>query len=166
MRTKLMVLSAVCLLAVTWSPAVAGNDNNSAGRSFGARLGYGVDPDQFVLGTQAVFGKMFKITRFAPSFDIGFGDDVTTYTLNGDLRIFLFTPPKASTSLYAALGPTLTYWSPKNADSDLEIGFTFTAGVRIPMGHTGFYNLEARLGAGDVPDFRLMFGVLFGGVKK
>jgi len=129
---------------------------------YGIRAGYGSNPDQFVIGGQALLGEFMKIARFAPSIDYGSGDNVSTFTFNADV-LLLLKPPKSSLAFYVAGGPTVTYWDADKGGSDTEIGATLTGGVRLPMGKAGFYNLEARFGIGDIPDLRILLGIMFGG---
>jgi len=155
---KFVMIGAVIAITLFSSVSVAAGNIG-----FGVRGGYGSNPDQLVFGAQAVFGQFLKVTRFVPSFDFGTGDDITTYTFNGDFRLMM-NIPNSSLALYGAAGPTLTYWKADKGDgSDTEVGATLTAGLKFPMGGTGQYNLEARFGIGDVPDFKIMLGIMFGG---
>ncbi|MBN1211378.1 MAG: hypothetical protein JXA92_02265 [candidate division Zixibacteria bacterium] len=155
-KTVFFLLAVVCFALVGVSSALAGSN------SFGVRAGYGSEPDQFVIGGRALMGNFLKITRFAPGFDYGTGDNITTYTFNGDV-LLLLKLPNSSLALYAAGGPTVTYWDADKGGSDTEVGATIAGGLRLPMGKAGFYELEARFGIGDVPEFKLMFGIMFGG---
>ena len=162
MRKSIWVsVFVMALVAVSVSGSQA-----ASGVNFGLRTGMSVNPDQFVVGAQAILGRTLKVARFAPSVDAGFGDDLTTVLVNGDVRISLLTLPRAGTSLYGAVGPTLAMYDSDKGGSDTEIGLTLTAGLRLPMGSSNAYNLEARFGVGDVPDFRLLFGIMFGSAKK
>ena len=133
-------------------------------KSFGARAGFGIDPDQIVFGGQAVLGQVLKVARFSPSVDVGFGDDLTTVVGNIDLRVHL-SPPRAAAGLYLGGGPTLAWLDPELGDSDTEIGFSAAGGLMAAMGQSNMYTLEARVGLGDIPDFRLTVGILFGAVE-
>ncbi len=134
----------------------------SYGNGVIVRAGLGINPDQFVAGGQAVLGQVFKIARFAPSGDIGFGDNVTVVTLNPDLRLMV-SPPSSNAFVYIQAGPTVAIIKPKHGDSDTEIGLTLSGGVNFPMGRSNFYSLEGRVGIGDIPDVRILFGFQFGG---
>jgi len=155
----LCALTAGCMLLAAASPVLALDDTQ---RCYGVRAGYGRKPDQFVIGVQADLGRVHRWIHFVPSIDAGFGDEMTTITFNGDLKAYL-PLPKSSASLYALGGPALTIWSPKDGDGDTEIGAYLGAGARMALGESGWYNLEARFGLGDVPDLRILLGVLFGG---
>ena len=147
---------------------MAGNNDNDALsiKGIGPRIGLGVDPDQFIFGGQAIMGPMFKIARLAPSIDVGFGDDVTVATFNADLQITLLKPPQSTVAFYGLVGPTLSYFDIKEGDSDTEVGVSIGGGIKMPMGTSNLYNLEARIGLGDIPDVKIMFGVYFGAAKK
>lgn len=128
------------------------------------RAGAGINPDQFVVGAQTVLGHLFRppSPRFAPSVDIGFGDNVTVITLNADFRVMV-SPPKSNAFVYLQAGPTISIVDPKHGDGDTDIGLTISGGVNFPMGPSNFYSLEGRIGVGDVPDFRILLGFQFGG---
>ncbi|MDD3731197.1 MAG: hypothetical protein PHU88_02340 [candidate division Zixibacteria bacterium] len=156
MKKLFLLFSVLCFTFIGTVSAFAGSNG------YGVRAGYGSNPDQFVVGGQALLGEFMKIARFAPSIDYGTGDNVSTFAFNADI-LMLLKPPNSSFAFYAAAGPTLTYWDAEHGGSDTEIGATITAGLRLPMKNTGFYNLEARFGIGDIPDLRILFGIMFGG---
>lgn len=159
--SKRLVFLAVCacLLGGLIAPAAA---VNGAKMGLGLRpLGFSINPDQFVLGVQAVLGEYYR-GRFAPSVDFGFGENLTLITGNFDLMIDLFSPPKSEAAFYIGGGPTLSYISPETGDSDTEIGLSLLGGIKLGMSEKNYYNIEARFGIGDIPDFKLLAGVMFG----
>jgi len=133
--------------------------------SFGLRTGLGLNPDQFVIGLQGAYGSAVGPFQFAPSFDLGFGDNMTTYILNGDLRLPI-SLPKSNSRVYIGAGPTIAVYDTKFAGSDTEIGLSLLGGIMLPMGSVNAYNLELRLGIGDIPDVRILLGIMFGGGKR
>lgn len=159
MRPARLLLAAI--LAMAWSPTAAqaqsGGEDTFA--KWGFRVGLGIDPDQFVFGGQASLGR-WTITRFVPSVDVGIGDDVTTIDFNGDLFLRLAIPD-ASLEFYGGGGPTLAYINPEGTSSKWELGLSLVAGMRLPLKTRQAFNLEARFGLWDIPDFRLMLGILF-----
>lgn len=160
MSKRLMNL-ALCVLVISGliAPAAAADE---AKMGLGLRpLGFSINPDQYVLGAQAVLGTYYR-GRFAPSVDFGFGDNVTVITGNFDLKIDLFSPPKSESVFYVGAGPTLSYISPDVGESDTEIGLSLLGGVKLGMSEKNYYNIEARFGIGDIPDFKLLAGVMFG----
>ena len=163
MRLRWIVVVAVGLV-VGIGPSFAFAGENSHGVGIGIRAGFGLQPDQFVAGAQAVMGKIAKVARFAPSADVGVGNDATVLTLNPDIR-FAFSPPKSDALFYGQLGPTIAFIDPKHGDGDSEIGLTLSGGLAFPMGTSNLYTLEVRFGIGDIPDLRMLFGIQFGGGK-
>lgn len=159
--SKRIVFLAVCacLIGGLIAPAAAAN---SPRMGLGLRpLGFSINPDQYVVGVQAVMGKYYR-GRLAPSVDFGFGDNATVITGNFDLKIDLFSPPKSEAVFYVGGGPTLSYISPDVGDSDTEIGLSLLGGIKLSMSEKNYYNIEARFGIGDIPDFKLLAGVMFG----
>jgi hypothetical protein len=141
--------------------ARAGEANNHIGIR---PLGFGINPDQYVFGFQAALGHV-KIVRFAPSVDIGFGDNQTLTSINLDVLLDVFSPPKVRAGFYVGTGLGLHIISVDNVDdTDTEFGLNLLAGVKLPFGERHYYNLESRFGVGisEVPDFRLLLGVMFG----
>lgn len=152
--TLLTLLASITLIA-----------NSADAKGVGFRAGFGLDPDQFVAGIQADAGRALEVGRIYPSADIGIGSDFTILTGNLDFVVSV-SPPNARTSFYVGGGPTLAYIDHKATDGDVEIGVSLVGGMKFPMGTKNFYTLEARLGVGDIPDFRLLFGLAFGGGVK
>jgi hypothetical protein len=117
------------------------------------RVGLGIDPDEFVVGVQAMLrARLGGIVRIAPSLDVGFGDNLTTTCLNVDLlSAALHT---GSLGLYGGGGVTFAFYNVDN-NSDSEIGITLVGGADI--GERFF--AEARFGMDEMPDVRLLAGL-------
>lgn len=156
---KLVKTSLLAVLAIAVLCSV-GSANPS--KSFGLRAGYGTNPDQFVIGAQAVLGKTLGFMQFAPGIDAGFGDDMTTYLINADFRLLSFSPPGSPAGLYAGGGASLAVFDASNNDSDTEVGLNVVTGLTFPMGRNNEYNLEVRFGFADMPDLRILFGIMLG----
>ncbi len=138
-------------------------EKGTAPAALGVRGGLGSNPDQVVAGVQSIFGQTLSAARFGASVDLGFGDNLTTIALNGDLQVPFFTFPNSTVSLYGAAGPTIILYDPKFGDSKTKLGLTLTLGAMFGPGK--HYNLESRFGLGDAPDFRILVGVLFGSTR-
>ncbi|MFA6588663.1 MAG: hypothetical protein WCT08_06415 [Patescibacteria group bacterium] len=134
------------------------------GWSFGARAGYSSNPNQFTIGLQSMLG-YWKFVRFTPSADVGFGDGLTSVLVNADFRVSLALP-RSNSDLYIGLGPSLALFKYKSGNSDTEIGISVLGGITLPLGDSHRYSLEARYGIGDMPDFKILLGVYFGGRDK
>ena len=158
-RDALVFAFAAIVLAA--APASSEEQHASPPHGYGLRAGFGLQPDQFVVGLQTLLGHRLKPFRLAPSLDLGFGDDVTTYTLNGDLEIHLRLPHSRSFA-YLGGGLGITHWDFQVVDPDTDLGLNLYAGTRLSTRGRMNYNIEARLGVGDVPEFRLFMGLLLG----
>ena len=123
----------------------------------GARAGFSSDPDQFVIGGQAVIGSVAPFIQLAPSLDLGFGNDISVTALNIDLQYNFPSLPKVSPNIYVGAGPSIVI-----ADSDTEVGVSLVAGLRIPMAGISYYNFETRFGLDNVPDLKVLLGIMFG----
>ncbi len=139
-------------------------------RAFGLRGGLGVDPDQFVFGAHLDLGTLAKQVRLQPSFDIGFGDNLTVGTINVDAH-YLFTT-KGSGKPYAGGGLTIAIANREGGssevfgNSDVGAGISLVGGIqwgRPPRRSkaAGRYLFEIRVGVGDVPNFKFLFGINF-----
>ncbi len=130
--------------------------------AIGPRVGIGLDPDQFVIGAQAVSGYLFEPVRFAPSADAGLGDDLFTITLNPDFRISIPIKQEGSAgSFYISAGPTIALYFHDEFDNQSDIGLSLNGGAWLDLNSPYRYNIEGRIGLGDIPDIRVLFGVLF-----
>lgn len=159
---RVILVMSLAAAAVFWVCAAgAAEREEGPPNGYGLRLGYGGGPQQFVVGAQALLGKRLKYLRFAPSFDAGWGDDVATYVLNLDLGLHVPVPETRS-HLYAGAGLGIASWHPRGGGSDTEVGLNLLAGVRLGTKGRMNYTVETRFGVSDVPDFRLLFGVLLG----
>jgi hypothetical protein len=154
-------LAALTLLSLAATAGQAQTDHVLGMRGAGVRAGFGLDPDQGIIGAQAVLGHASRFAAFAPSVDLGFGSDLTTVMLNGDIFVPLFAPAGTSAGVYLAGGPALAIWEPSEGDGDTEIGLTVAPGLRLPLGNRSVVTLESRFGIGDIPEFRGLAGVLF-----
>ena len=134
----------------------------SGSSALGPRVGMNFDSDKFVIGAQAELGRVLQTARFAPSLDLDLGDNNTMTSLNFDFRWYLFPLPETGIFFYGSAGPTIVLGSPGKGDTQSEIGLNLVAGVKIPMKGKNRYNLEVRFGFGDIPDLKVMLGILFG----
>jgi len=132
------------------------SDSHAGGRDgLGIRTGMSVGPDQFLIGAQGELGPVIGPAFLVPSLDIGI-DDPTTAIANLDLRWYLLPLPETSIHFYGSAGPTVVL-SPGT-----EVGLSLAAGVDIPMRGQRRYNIEARFGFGDIPDFKIVGALVFG----
>ena len=150
-----MIVAGLALLA---APARA--QQSEEGLGFGARTGFGLEPDQFVIGAQVGIGKTISVARIVPSVDVGFGNSVTTVAFNADL-IFRLRVEDTRFAFYGGGGPTVALFDASKGGSSWEVGGTAVAGVSVPVFRSVPTNVEARFGIGDIPDFRLLVAFMF-----
>lgn len=163
MRTSLRTFIGLLLLfglAISPLQAQEGGAGAHSGLGFGLKAGFGLDPDQFVVGAQFSLGEPLGVFRVVPNFDVGFGDDQTTIDFNADFLVRLLVE-NTNVALYGGGAPTIAYRDVNQAGSEWEVGFTAVAGIQLPIFPGYGSNLEARFGVGDIPDFRLLFAFLF-----
>ena len=165
----------MCVIAATAAVAPAAAAEASAGagagvgfRGWGPRVGVSSDPDQVLVGAQFDLGEFAKNVRWQPSFELGFGDDVTSLT--GNFMVSYYFPVKAAVTPYA--GAQVTAWlfddngsqnNNGNNDDDFnaEIGLYAVGGIETKLKHGNRFLAELQLGIGDVPDIRVLVGWTF-----
>lgn len=132
-----------------------------SGLGFGLRGGFGLNPDQVVVGAQLSLGRALQIFRFVPSVDVGIGENETSIAFNGDFLLRLIIE-NSSFGFYAGAGPTAVYRDFRGEDSTWEIGLNLVAGTQLPLSRRFATNIEGRYGAvGDVPEFRFLLAIIF-----
>ena len=154
LRALVGIAALVSIVTATLS-AQAAKEPLRTGLGFGAKVGFGTDPTQFVLGAQLALGKAgFGLLRVVPNAHLAFGD-VTTFDLNVDFLARLVLADKGI-GLYGGIAPTYTMGS-ENSD----FGGTWILGAQLPVLRKNATNLEARLGFGGTPSFRLLAVIVF-----
>ena len=125
---------------------------------WGPQAGFSLGPDQIVFGFHAIapVGDRFDLV---PSADLGLGDSFFTVALNGDLHMNL--APESKLKPYVGGGVSLYYADPDNGDSHTEFGGSLLGGIWLNKGGQTAYSVEAKIGLGDVPDFKAMLGINF-----
>ena len=152
-----IAMTSKALLALLLGSAIALHATTASARDrLGLHAGLGRGPDQFVAGGQAELGPVLGSASFAPSLDVGIGGNSTVTVINGDLRWYLLPLPETGIRFYGQAGPAIVI-SP-----DTELGLSLGVGADIPMKNRRRYHVEARFGLGDVPDLKIVLGVLFG----
>jgi hypothetical protein len=151
-RNALVILALVAVaVAVAPRPAQAGPFG------LGPRVGFSTGPDQFIVGIGLVrpLGSRLEL---APSLDFGFADNGNSISLNGDVRYTIGSASRLKP--YVGAGLTYTTFNPDadNVDTSNELGANLLGGIWLNKDRWPEFNLEARLGLGDVPDFEVMLG--------
>jgi hypothetical protein len=137
-------------------------------RSYGLRGGINFNPDQFNFGAHVDMGRFGSRVRLQPSAEVGFGNGVMLAATNFDAH-YLFTARRWRPYAGGGLGINFI---------DVSRGFGSSQGLQIePVvnvvggvewgapkpGSRAFrrYLLEARLGMGKTPDFKIVAGLSF-----
>jgi hypothetical protein len=154
------VLAGACALAAE-APAL-----DLAPRDLRLRTGMSLDPDQFHMGVQAALGSPERIA-VRPSLDVGFGNGLLLFSLNGDV-LYLFGARKRLQP-YLGGGPALSLVDVTDGVGEAdgvsaEFAGHLVGGLqRLPaQGRSGRrYQVEARAGFGDTPNFKLTLAIGF-----
>ena len=121
----------------------------------GVRLGYGLNPEQYVIGARFSTDPR-KMPRIVVSVDLGFGDDQTTVACNFDL-LWRLRVEGSRQLLYGGAGPALVYFNPSgDAGASWKTGLSVIAGIRLSPNDKRPISLEARVASGQIPDFKLL----------
>ena len=152
-------LLALALVAMLPAASFAGSFT-----AFGPHLGFSQGPNQFVIGGHLQWGDVAPQLDFVPGIDLGFGDNVTLISLNGDFHYRIQT--KTTWQPYVGGGVGLHFASFDNPgfgqnDSSTDAGGHFIAGADVATkGHSRFF-AEIKLGFGDSPDLKGLAGWSF-----
>ena len=142
MNRLLVLIIAVVILALTSTmPALAG---------VGLQAGLGLNPDDFIVGVHWKSKPLGESIYWVPSVEAGFGD-ATMIAGNVDLHYEFKT--KSKLAPYAGGGGTVN-WFDTDGDSETDFGGSLLAGIQL----NAKMFLEAKLGLGDVPDWKFLVG--------
>jgi hypothetical protein len=149
LRRFLLVLSLCALL-----PAAAQAELRSG---IGPRVGISVNPDQLLIGGQAIIGEVAPNLTFDPSLELGFGDDVTTLAANFDLH-YHFDIENVTWRPYAGFGADIVFVDAEGGGSDTGVGGGIILGAGAPTSSGNRFFGELKFGLGDVPDLKIVVG--------
>ncbi len=151
LRRTLLALALIAAL-----PAASLAESFTA---FGPHLGFSSGPDQFVIGGHLQWGDVAPQLDFVPGVDLGFGDNVTRISFNGDFHYRLET--KTTWQPYLGGGVGIHFLSFDGGGSDTRAGGHFIAGADVATkGHSRFF-AELKLGFSDSPDLEALAGWSF-----
>lgn len=150
MRRSLLLALSLCALL----PATALAQLRTG---IGPRVGISVDPDQLVVGGQAIIGEIAPNLTFDPSLELGFGDDVTTLAANFDLH-YHFDIENVTWRPYAGFGADIVFADTDHGGSDTEVGGGIILGAGAPTKSGNRFFGELKFGLGDVPSLKIMVG--------
>lgn len=153
------LLAVTALLAAIPAASTAAS-TASTFTAFGPQLGFSSGPDQFVVGGHLQWGDIAPRLDFVPGIDLGFGDNITLVSLNGDFHYRLDT--RTQWQPYLGGGVGIHFFSfDHGGGSDTRAGGHFIAGADVATkSHSRFF-AELKLGFGDSPDLKAMAGWSF-----
>ena len=127
----------------------------------GPHVGFSSDPSQIVLGGQLQLGDVAPQIDFVPGVDLGFGDNVTVISLNGDFH-YRFEISGTQWAPYAGAGISLHFFSFDSGvvghGSDTVGGGSIILGADVPTKTGSRFFAEAKFGLGDGPTFKALAG--------
>jgi len=141
MNRKLLTLVTVLMLTAVATPVFAG---------IGFHAGLSIDPDDFIIGARFKSHPIEERLFVVPSLTAGFGD-ITMF--GGDLDLQYKFATSSRYAPYAGGGLTI-FWYDFDGGSNTEVGGNILGGVMLDEK----WFLEAKIGLGDIPDFRLIVG--------
>jgi hypothetical protein len=158
-RGAIGLVVGAALTAVAAPPAAAGLQLTQ----YGPRAGFSIDPDQFTLGAFTDWGELAPLLNLVTSADIGFGDHVFTFLVNGDVLYHIPTGPDAPIDFYAGGGLAFVFADvdvpepvPPGVDSSTtDLGMNLVVGVAKDLGGYKTGSLELRIGLVDTPDVKV-----------
>jgi len=167
MRSAVLTRTLGGLLALAMIAAAPGAARAEMGlEEYGPRLGFSIDPDQFTIGGFADWGELGSQTHLVTSADLGFGDHIFSFLLNGDV-LYRFRTSKDFYP-YAGGGIAIAYYNldvdinyppgyigPRVDDTATEVGVNIVGGITKDLGGYKNGSLEIRLGLSDVPDIKI-----------
>ena len=131
--------------------------------AFGPHLGFSTSPDQVVLGAHGKFGEVAPQLDFVPGIDLGFGDDLTLVSLNGDFH-YRFELSGVTWQPYAGAGVGVHFAQhdnngPSSDDSSTNAGGHLLFGAEVPTKSGSKFFAELKLGiTSDSPDLKVLAG--------
>lgn len=134
--------------------------------SFGLRAGINANPDQLNFGAHVDLGRLTRRVRLRPSFEVGLGNGVVLGAASFDAH-YLFTRGPLRPYAGGGLGLNVirvTDGIGQGGGLELAPVLNAVGGVEWGGARPGApwrYLLEARVGMGDTPDMKLVFGVTF-----
>lgn len=134
--------------------------------AFGPHLGFSSGPDQVVVGAHWQFGDVAPQLDFVPGIDLGFGDNLTVVSLNGDFH-YRFDVTGSTWQPYAGAGVGLHFYQfdnngPYGDASATEGGGHFILGADVPTKSGSRFFAELKLGLNSrSPDLKVLAGWSF-----
>ena len=126
----------------------------------GVRVGVsGTNPNQVYAGFHMGSAPGARRLQFRPNFEVGVGEGVTSWTLNGEVAYF--TPVSTSWAMYYGSGPSLNIHRIRSASVErTDTGLGINALFGIARRRTGMF-AEVKGGFLDSPNLKIGIGYTF-----
>jgi hypothetical protein len=121
-------------------------------QTIGPHIGFSSGPDQVILGGQLQMGDVAPQVDLLPGIDVGFGDDMTLVSLNGDFH-YRFQLSNSTWQPYVGGGVAVTF-----GEGDSAAGGSFIGGADVPTKSGNRFFVEGKIGFGDVYDIKFLAG--------
>ena len=164
MRSVLVLTTFMVVLGLAGGAQAQDRDVQFYG--LGPRIGFSLEPDQFVFGGHADFGDPFPhTTLLLPVIEIGVGNDATVTSIGSDL-LFKFTNRWGAWNPY--VGGELAFIITNvnlpggGDDTNTDIGLSGIFGVEKGIGSVNRFGAEVKIGIVDTPDVKLIAHWTFG----
>lgn len=162
-RFILLSVMVGLLVPAAWSHAA---ERGVRFYGLGPRVGFSLEPDQFVFGGHADFGELFTNANLVlPVIEIGVGSDFTVTSIGSDL-LYRFADRFGEWTPYA--GGELAFIISSfdlpngNSETNTDLGLSGVVGVDKMIGDANRFGVELKIGFVDSPDFKLMATWTFG----
>lgn len=134
--------------------------------AFGPHLGFSSGPDQVVLGAHMQFGDVAPQLDFVPGVDLGFGNNLTLISINGDFH-YRFDVSGMTWQPYAGAGVGIHFAQtdvdgPFGDQSSSDGGGHLILGADVPTKSGSRFFAEMKLGiTSNSPDLKVLAGWSF-----
>jgi hypothetical protein len=160
------VIALTCIGLAAGTLAAEAQDRTVGFHGLGPRVGFSIDPDQFVFGGHADFGDPFpSITWLLPVVEIGVGDDATVTTIGTDM-FYKFSDRWGAWTPYAGAEVAFLIASVElpggDDDTDTDLGLMGLFGVEKGIGEENRFSMEVKFELVDAPDVKFLVSWTFG----
>lgn len=165
MRRGFFVLLTLGILGLLTAPNSARAENREVRfYGLGPRVGFSLDPNQFVFGGHADFGDPFPhTTLLVPVVEIGVGDHETVTSIGSDL-LFKFLNRWGDWNPYVGgeLAFIVTNFDAPARSTNTDLGLMGLFGVEKGIGQENRFAVEAKLQVIDSPRIKFIAIWTFG----
>jgi hypothetical protein len=134
---------------------VAGGAGAASADGPGMRAGASVNPDQVYLGGHFETPPLVERLHFRPNLELGFGDDVTTTSVNLEF-VYKWPLRQSPWTFYAGGGPAINFYHIED-ETDSQGGLNLLGGFE----HDNGFFFEVKAGTFDSPDLKAGVGYTF-----